>query len=212
MLRSKLSLIPYVYLIALLIVFAAVALAPIGKPRDGDGRPLGPNGRAQPANQAQIQQLQNPSWQRAGNNIAACCSVRAYDRALSQLEKQLTTTDYDDVTFMGNFYRDWCHWDDALSYYNLALKIAESKQDHKQIAIALNNLGLVYFMEGNTFASATERKEIFERAESAFTRSLLLAKQSGDTALSATVQENYKLVLLENGKDQGAGKLSTVFN
>lgn len=198
MARLKLSLIPCVYLTALLIVFAAIALAPIGTARDVDGRPVGPTGKAS-APQAALH-FQNPAWERAGRNIAACCSVRAWDRALPQLEKRLTTTDFDDVTFMGNFYRDWCHWDDAVSYYDMALKIAEGKQDQKRIAIALNNLGLVYFLEGNTFAAAARRQEFFAKAEASYTRALPLAKQSGDFPLQETLRENYKLVLSENGK------------
>ncbi len=210
MLRSQLSLIPLVYLTALLSVFAAIALTPMGPPRNADGRPLSSAGQPLPLSTAE--KFSNAAWQRAGNNIAACCSVRAYDRALPLLEKRLTTTDYDDVTFMGNFYRDWCHWEDAVSYYEMALKIAEGKEDQKQIAIALNNLGLVYFLEGNTFSGEAERKKTFDQSEVSFNRALPLAKQSGDTALSQTIQENYKMVLLENGKTQEAGKLSTVFN
>lgn len=173
------------YALSLAVVFALLVAVPFISPARPTSSP--------PAYST------NPAWVRAGDNIAACCRVQAYGRAVPLIEKRLKTNNFDDLLFMGGFYRDWGRWDEARKYYDMALQIAEGEHDKQRLVVVLNNIALAYFSEGLT-EFGKPRTALLAKSEGMYARARSLCKQIDDASLRDTVQHNYAALLLEKGR------------
>lgn len=113
--------------------------------------------------------------------------------------KSLKETNFDDLIFLGGFYRDWGKFPTAARYYERASQLAGEQNDSARAGIALNNMALVKFSQGVTQTGAA-RAELFRSAETLYRQARDLAQKGKHTALLATIERNYLALLEEEGQ------------
>ena len=136
----------------------------------------------------------NLTLEEIGDQARACYRILAFSRAQPILLEKLSESSFDDMVFLGGFYRDWCNWEKSRQYYTLALKLAESHSNDEEKMIALNNLGLVFYLEGDT-ESGRRRCELFAESRSMYLKALDIGKQIPRSPVNATTQRNYQYLV-----------------
>jgi tetratricopeptide (TPR) repeat protein len=155
---------------------------------------------------AQLTFEKNPAMERLDDKTRTCYRILAFGRAQPGLLEKLSSSSFDDMVFLGGFYRDWCKWDKAREYYTLALNLAEKTKNREQRLSALNNLGLAYYLEGDTQAGK-KRSELFEQSQAMYTRALSLTREAPEHPVTQTIKANYRYLLLTEGRYQEADAL-----
>lgn len=119
--------------------------------------------------------------------------IGAYDRAQPGILANLREDNFEDLSFLGTFYRECGRWSQSRKYLQRSLSLAQTKGDRKQTVIALNNLGLLSLIEATTLPGRA-RQETFEESEQYFQRALQELKEFSDPELSQTVLFNQRLL------------------
>ena len=90
---------------------------------------------------------------------------------------------------MGEVCRQRGEWQDAIKYYQQAMKIDEEQGNKVGISIYLGNLGFVYLRQGD-----------FQKAKESLERALILHHETNRLIESAEPRLNLIQVLLEEGE------------
>lgn len=125
--------------------------------------------------------------------VLTCYRIGAYDRAQPGLLENLRDDNFEDLSFLGNFYRECGRWSQARKYLERSLTLAQTKGERRQTIIALNNLGMLSCIEATTL-SGKSRQETFDESEQYFQRALQELKETNEPELSQTVLSNHRLL------------------
>lgn len=135
----------------------------------------------------------SPSLKKLSAPTLTCYRIGAYDRAQPGILANMREDNFEDLSFLGTFYRECGRWSQARKYLERSLTLAQTSGDRKRTVIALNNLGMLSCIEGTTL-SGKERQETFEESEQYFQRALQELKEIDEPQLSQTVMSNHRLL------------------
>jgi tetratricopeptide (TPR) repeat protein len=118
---------------------------------------------------------------------------------------------YQTLSYLGAFYRDWTKFPEAEKYYKRLLDIDQHRQRREPLAVArdLNNLGVVYFLWGQSFPSMNRRFEKFRKSEVTYGDCLAALQNvpvgnAGAADLQKIAMQNYAALLMMLGKTTAA--------
>lgn len=146
------------------------------------------------------EQMDSLGMARSLNNIAsAYLDVPDYYKAIDhgfkamkiyELTGELNLNYAKVLNNIGLAYERLAEFDKALQYYQKAMEIQEKEENTNEIAKLLQNIGIIYLLQGQSTNQDAGKKEKFSMALEQFNRSLKLLEGQDSKFLEASIYNN----------------------